>query len=124
MKKELKSLRKRRKELTKKMKLLDEKEEILLAKARVLEGMLKFRRKTKPEQFERAREKLKALEDLVEKENWSKDFDLGTQLMTPILRGDQLARTGETSISRNESKIHRVRLKRNAIFSWSYKKLP
>lgn len=115
MKVELKSLQNRRKELTKELKLLSEKEEVLLAKTRVLEGMLKIRRKTeKPEQFEKAQEKLKALEDFVEKKNWSKDFDLRAQLAT----------TGRASISRNGSKLNRVRLKRNAIFSWSYKKLP
>ena len=125
MKVELKSLQNRRKELTKELKLLSEKEEVLLAKTRVLKGMLKIRRKTeKPKQFKKAQKKLKALEDFVEKNNWSKDFDLRTQLITPIPHENQLATTHGTSISRNDSKLNRVRLKRNATFSWSYKKLP
>ncbi|MDH5449122.1 MAG: hypothetical protein OEX01_09020 [Candidatus Bathyarchaeota archaeon] len=125
MKVELKSLQNRRKELTKELKLLSEKEEVLLAKTRVLKGMLKIRRKTeKPKQFEKAREKLEALEGFVEKKNWSKDFDFRAHLVTPIPRGNRLVTTGGTSISRNDSKLNRVRLKRNATFSWSYKKLP
>jgi len=125
MKAELRSLQNRRRELTKELELLNEEEEVLLAKTRVLEGMLDIQRKIeKSEQFEKAREKLKTLEDFVEKEDWSKDFDFRAQMVSLISRGNQLAATVGTSISRNDLKLNRVRLKRNFIFSWSYKKLP
>lgn len=125
MKVELKHLQNRRKELTKELKLLNEKEKVLLAKTRLLEGLLEIRKKIeKPEQFGKAREKLKALEDFVEKKDWSRNFDLKTQLMTTISRGNQLTAAGGNSTSRNSSRLNLVRLKRNVTFSWSYKKLP
>jgi len=125
MKAELRNLQNRRKKLTKELNLLNEKEEVLLAKTRMLEGMLNIRRKIeKSQQFEKAREKLKVLEDFVEKRDWSKDFDFSAQLVTQVSRGNRLLTIGENSISMNGSKLNRVRLKGNATFSWSYKKLP
>jgi hypothetical protein len=125
MKAEFKNLQNRRIKLTKELKLLNEKEEVLLAKMHVLEGMLKIRRKMeKREQFEKAQEKLKALEDSIEKKNWSKNFDLKTQILTQISSINEVAATSGPLKLRNGSKLNRVRLKRNIVFSWSYEKLP
>jgi hypothetical protein len=125
MKAEFKNLQNRRIKLTKELKLLNEKEEVLLAKMHALEGMLKIRRKMeKREQFEKAQEKLKALEDSIEKKNWSKNFDLKTQILTQISSINEVAATSGPLKLRNGSKLNRVRLKRNIVFSWSYEKLP
>ena len=124
MKAELKSLRNRRKKLTQELKLLDKKEEVLLSRTTLLEGRLESRWKMeKSGQFERAREKLEALEDLAEKSGGLKDVDLRTQLKTLVPRGNQPAATEGISNQRNGPKLNRVRVKSNATFSWSYTKL-
>jgi predicted nuclease with TOPRIM domain len=125
MKAELTRLKNRREELTKELEMLSDREERLRAKTGVLERMLRARRSVRePKQFDRGQERLKASEGFAERRDQSEDFDWRTQLVEPSLRGGRQSPTGVAVTTRSGSKPRRVRLQQNAIFSWSYKKLP
>jgi len=114
---ELMHLKDRRKDLTKELDLLSEREEVLRAKTHVLEKLLRTQGIGTPKQAVKGQKWLETAEGMAEGRNWTENANLRTQLVMPDPRGSQL-------LPASGSKLFRVRLKKNAIFSWRYTKLP
>lgn len=114
---ELIGLRDRRNDLTKELALLSERIEVLRAKTCVLEKMLNTRESGGPKHPVKGQRGLETAEAFAGERNWTENADSRTQPVMPNPRGSQLSRAGG-------SKLIRVRLRKNTIFSWNYTKLP